>query len=336
MIFQIHARGRYRPFAKLRKLNLFFGHAFGTSEGVGESSGRGQAFGVPPSGLVITHIFSAIFGLRFSRYATRQILPLYKLRLCAQWEVMNESLLSSDEWAQAEFALADLGDARRTDRLVQVASALVQCPSGTLPQAFDEWSELKGAYRLFSNEAVNYEDILRPHLERTRQRCTEPGEYLLIEDTSDLDFSTHRACKGLGQIGNQYGRGLLLHSTLAVRVSAWGLDHCPEVEVVGLAGQKCWARPKAKRSRKKEHWRKRLNRQRESERWGNCSRKCHLDLKRSAGSMWPIGKQTFMRALSAVQASILLSEHIITGSLWRRNNRPLQERARLPCWGVLN
>jgi hypothetical protein len=181
---------------------------------------------------------------------------------------MNENLLSSDDWAQAEFALADLGDARRTHRLIQVASSLAQCPSGTLPQAFDEWSQLKGAYRLFSNEAVNYEDILKPHLERTRQRCTEPGEYLLIEDTSDLDFSTHRACKGLGQIGNQYGRGLLLHSTLAVRVSAWGLDHCPEVEVVGLAGQKCWVRPKGKRSRKKEHWRKRLNRQRESERWG--------------------------------------------------------------------
>jgi hypothetical protein len=55
---------------------------------------------------------------------------------------MNENFLSSDEWAQAEFALADLGHARRTQRLIQVASALAQCPSGTLPQAF-EWSEFE-------------------------------------------------------------------------------------------------------------------------------------------------------------------------------------------------
>jgi hypothetical protein len=180
----------------------------------------------------------------------------------------HTTLLGTEHWAQLEFSLAELGDARRNKRLVQVAAALAQCPSGTLPQAFDGWGDLKAAYRLFSNPAVDYQKILAPHWERTRQACTEPGEYLLIEDTSDLDYSSHRSCQGLGRIGNDYGRGLLLHTMLAVRVRSWDLQHTPEVEVVGVAGQKCWARTTPAGRRKTEGWRQRLNRHRESERWG--------------------------------------------------------------------
>jgi len=44
------------------------------------------------------------------------------------------------------------------------------------------------------------------------------GEYLLIEDSTDLDYSSHQSCQDLGRIGNDRGRVLLLHTTLAVRV----------------------------------------------------------------------------------------------------------------------
>jgi len=180
---------------------------------------------------------------------------------------MHATLLQPQEWAQLEFAPADFGDARRTKRLVEIGSALAQCPSGTLPEAFADWAELKAAYRFFSNPNIHYEKILSPHWQRTHRSCTEPGEYLLIEDTTELDYSSHRRCRGLGQIGNQYGRGLWLHSTLAVRVDAWDLNHCPEVTVVGAAGQKCWARRGPSRRQQKERWRQRLRRPRESERW---------------------------------------------------------------------
>lgn len=180
---------------------------------------------------------------------------------------MHSTLLPPDQWAQLEFGSAQLGDRRRTHRLVTVASALSQCPSGTLPAAFPDWTELKGCYRLFSNPEVTYQKILTPHWERTRRHCCEPGEYLLIEDTTDLDYSSHRHCQGLGQVGNEYGRGLCLHSTLALRVEAWDLNHCPDITALGLIGQKCWARPKSSGRKKKENWRQRLLRARESERW---------------------------------------------------------------------
>ena len=57
------------------------------------------------------------------------------------------------QWAQLEFGLASLGDRRRTQRLVNIATHLAASPGGTLPQAFPHWAELKAAYRFLANAA---------------------------------------------------------------------------------------------------------------------------------------------------------------------------------------
>jgi hypothetical protein len=63
---------------------------------------------------------------------------------------MSPSLTTPSQWAQTEFALAQLGDQRRTQRLVKIATRLAQSPGGTLPQAMPTWGELKAAYRFLS------------------------------------------------------------------------------------------------------------------------------------------------------------------------------------------
>ncbi len=153
---------------------------------------------------------------------------------------MTTTVLEPAQWAQMEFALVRLGDQRRTERLVKIATRLAHSPGGTLPQAMPHWNELKAAYRFFSQPKNSYEQILRPHWERTQAACQEPGEYLLIEDTTLLDYSAHPATEELGQIGDG-GRGFWLHSTLAMRVQAWDLEQRPETVVVGLFSQQCWA-----------------------------------------------------------------------------------------------
>lgn len=152
---------------------------------------------------------------------------------------MSTTLLSPSQWAQQEFGFAQLGDQRRNKRLVNIAEHLAARPGGTLPQAFDHWAELKAAYRFFGQRGVSFERVLAPHWERTRQLCQQPGEYLLIEDTTLLDYSYHWAAEDLGVIGNGQGRGLELHSTLAVRVEDWTLEQRPEGTVMGLLGQVC-------------------------------------------------------------------------------------------------
>ena len=181
---------------------------------------------------------------------------------------MHATLRKPQDWAQLEFAEAALGDTRLSKRLMQIGDALARCPSGTLPQAFPRWADLKAAYRFFSNPSVTYEKILSPHWQQTCQRCTEAGEYLLIEDTTLLDYSSHDACEGLGRIGNGLNRGLIVHTTLAVQVVAWDLHQCPEVTVTGLMAQRSWTRHGPTRREKKERWGEQLKRPRESERWG--------------------------------------------------------------------
>ncbi len=140
---------------------------------------------------------------------------------------------------------------------------------------------IKGGPIVFSSQPQNtHEQILRPHCERTQAECLAPGEYLLIEDTTFLDYTPHRATEGLGMIGVD-GRGLCLHSTLAMKVMAWDLEQQPEAVVVGLLGQQCWGqtrRPPGE-TRTSRMWRN----NRSSQRWAEVLKTATGP---AAGSTW--------------------------------------------------
>jgi len=179
---------------------------------------------------------------------------------------MPTTLTSASEWAETEFGGAELGDRRRRPRLIRVATQFAMNPHGTLPRSFKRWSEAKAAYRLLERPDVTYEQIIAPHLSRVRGVCGRSGEWLLVEDTTTLDFTSHAAAEDLGRIGNDGGRGLLVHSTLALKVERWTDQGEPQVTVEGLLDQRWWARtmpPMRRREKKKA----RLERPRESQRW---------------------------------------------------------------------
>jgi len=178
---------------------------------------------------------------------------------------MSNSLMAPAQWAREEFASVELGDRRRTQRLVEMATCLAQNPTGRLPQAFPAWKDLKAAYRLLNHIEFGPDAIQQPHRQQTLEACRQPGEYLLIEDTTELDYSSHRRTEQLGFIGNGRGRGILLHSTLAVRVERWSSEQEPEGVAVGLLGQRSWIR--TQKGLRHQSWRQRLSRPRESDRW---------------------------------------------------------------------
>ena len=142
-----------------------------------------------------------------------------------------------------------------TQRLVQVAANALSHPSGSLPEQTADAADLKAAYRLFGCEDVTFEDIVGPHWAQTRRR--PPGVYLVLNDTTEVDFGVRRKIRGMGQTGNGGGWGFLLHSALVV--SGEG------EEIFGLAGQKIRYRKPAP---KKENSTQRLKRDRESVLWG--------------------------------------------------------------------
>ena len=175
------------------------------------------------------------------------------------------NLQTPQEWAQQEFGLVDLKDKRLDNRLVKIAGALAHSPSGTMPSAFPLWADLKATYRLLDHLEFTFDDIQKPHREKTWNLIQEPGEYLLIEDTTQVDFSNLRHSRNLGPIGDGRGRGLMMHTDLAIKVQGWNLEQRPECTVAGLLHQEIWTRTKT--GLRQENWRDRLKRPRESERW---------------------------------------------------------------------
>jgi len=182
---------------------------------------------------------------------------------------MQTALMDVEQWAEVEFGGAKLHDGRRSRRLVGVAASLASNPRGALPGSFSDWAQLKAAYRLLEEPDVNHEGVLAPHRTRVRQECRAPGDYLFPEDTTSLDFSSHHSTEDLGFIGDGGGRGIHVHSTLALRIQSWNEQHEPLVTILGLADQVCWTRPQFKgATREKKSARlSRQRRQRESQRW---------------------------------------------------------------------
>lgn len=133
--------------------------------------------------------------------------------------------LSSDsancDWALNEFGGAQLPDHRLHQRLHMIARAFAQKPTAPIPQACGSWTEAKGAYRFFQNDAVRPGSIRQPHHQATLQRVRAEPVVLAIQDTTALNYSTHPGTQGLGPIGSHSPKtiGLLLHSTLAVTPS---------------------------------------------------------------------------------------------------------------------
>lgn len=119
-------------------------------------------------------------------------------------------------WAQAEFHDLELGDARRTQRLIKLVDDLSARPTGSIPQACGGWAETKAAYRLLDNPAVEWREILEVHTTRTVARMAGQPVVLCLQDTTELDFTTQPGIAGLGRLSYEAQHGLYVHPTLAV------------------------------------------------------------------------------------------------------------------------
>src|SRR5687767_7791320 len=121
-------------------------------------------------------------------------------------------------FGEVHFGKAQLGDARRTRRLVKTADLIMEHPGGTLPQKLSQWSDLMGMYRLVSADEVTHQTVMQSHCERTLQWAAQSSQVVLfIHDSTELDYTHVPALsEQLGQIGNGGGRGYVCHNTLVV------------------------------------------------------------------------------------------------------------------------
>ena len=137
----------------------------------------------------------------------------------------------------------DLSDRRLNRRSSVIINALATNPEASINAACDGWSDTLAAYRFFDNAAVSPEQILLPHREATQRRMREHSVVLIVQDTTELDYTNHPP--GDARCLNMVNRfGVYLHAHLAVTpdklclgvVGTEFFDRAPES--LGLASER--------------------------------------------------------------------------------------------------
>lgn len=163
-------------------------------------------------------------------------------------------MLQAVGFGEKNFGNAQLGDKRRTKRLVSLVEQLCLRPGGSLPQKLRSPKDLKSFYRLMDADEVTHKAILDPHRDVTMERIEELNKAVLIlHDTTELDYTTHKSLKELGQIGNGKNRGYLAHNSLAIEPESG--------EVLGLTNQILHRRAVVSKSETHSQRRKRTDRE---------------------------------------------------------------------------
>ena len=95
------------------------------------------------------------------------------------------------EGISSELEGINLGDKRLNKRSKTIIETLAADPQTSINGACDAWAETQAAYRFFENANVTPEKILEPHIEATKQRIKTQPVVLVVQDTTEFDFTDH-------------------------------------------------------------------------------------------------------------------------------------------------
>lgn len=181
----------------------------------------------------------------------------------------NDTGLPQDaqSWARKQFGSCELGDERRTKRLVNYASRQVRAPEASTHAVCDGSDAVaEGTYRWLRNEAISADAVMEGPIQATVEECRGRDILLAIQDTSTFVFS-HAVAEELGSVGSVGGntvRGILVHSTLMVDAQTR--------EPIGLVDQQRWTR--SDKTIKESH-KKRSYQDKESIKWEQATGQMH-------------------------------------------------------------
>lgn len=139
------------------------------------------------------------------------------------------------EWAREHFGDLELGDARRTARVVEMARRAARRPGGRVLDVYLSSAERQGAYDLLENPAVKSAAMV-DGIGLAVASNSQMHPYVLVSvDGSSLNIVDRNDSKGFGIVGNasKFGRGLKV-------VTAYALQ--PDGTPVGVLDQQWWLR----------------------------------------------------------------------------------------------
>lgn len=172
------------------------------------------------------------------------------------------------EWAEETFGACDLGDKRRTKRMVDIGRRMARCPGVSLAKSCEgEAGALEGSYRLLRNDDVKPAAIREGGFAATARQAPAHDTLLAVEDTTTVSYK-HAVAARLGLTGSSRKakrRGYQVHSVLLLAAQ--------REETVGLLDQRVWRR-KPEQHGKKHARKQRAYEDKESHKWEAASRRC--------------------------------------------------------------
>ena len=170
----------------------------------------------------------------------------------------------------SEMSAAQLYHRRRNKGVARLFDSLVANHSGSFSFAVGNAGR-QVAHRLFAAKKVTPASMISGHivatLERARLACRPEDPLLIMQDTTDFEYTTHKKTTGLGSVGMGFSLGTGLQSHGALAVSPDGLP-------LGVMDLEIWARDFPDKSLSKEDKRKINKRkpvaQKESKKWLEC------------------------------------------------------------------
>jgi hypothetical protein len=159
-------------------------------------------------------------------------------------EASVEQLSKGQRWARDTFGEAELGDSRRSERLVKLSGSLADATGSSPAKASTTAADLEGAYRFLRNDAVDADAITLAGCQATVKAGAAVKTLLAVEDTTTLSYR-HAVIDELGDLGGREKskrRGYFVHSTLALDAD--------KGTTVGLLDQRFWLRQTEKRGQR--------------------------------------------------------------------------------------
>ena len=128
------------------------------------------------------------------------------------------NLTSSSSWVRRDFSGADLGDARRSRRLVSMIERIAAFRGGTVAATFPSAAERQAAYDFLEHDALAAADLHRAASAASARNARLLPEVLVIVDGTSLSLVDKMRQKDFGSVGakTMATRGLKYMTSLFV------------------------------------------------------------------------------------------------------------------------
>ena len=144
-------------------------------------------------------------------------------------------MYETSSWAQQTFGGADLGDARRTSRLVRMARQAARKPSGRVTTVFGDGAERQAAYDLLESPAIESTAVTAALTRSTAHAMSAHERVLVVLDGTSLTLRDRERKRGLGRIGAWSAGASGLKLVNAIALTTAGVP-------IGVSDQKWWRR----------------------------------------------------------------------------------------------